>query len=137
MNGTLKLELRDHGLDYEVDTAPTTAGRDTCIYLERRDMTGSSFAFVPKKEHWTEGAEQEGKPGLFSAHRHREDLRRGGRSPMKPTRPRLRLCGPNGPPSACWNTATHLWNCGPFRRRWMSISTKPITPRNDVNGCSE
>lgn len=61
-NGTLKLQVDDNGLHYEVDTAPTTVGKDTVIYLERRDMRGSSFAFVPDKEAWTEGDEHNGSP---------------------------------------------------------------------------
>lgn len=45
--GTLKLMLGSHGLDYEIDTPDTSAGRDTIVSLRRGDLTGSSFLFRP------------------------------------------------------------------------------------------
>lgn len=52
--GTLRLKVTKTGLEYEVDTADNTAGRDTVVSLERGDMTGSSFAFYPVETTWTE-----------------------------------------------------------------------------------
>lgn len=54
--GTLKLTVRNHGLDYEIDTPDTQAGRDTVTSLKRGDMTGSSFQFMPRTDgyEWTE-----------------------------------------------------------------------------------
>ena len=50
--GTLQLAKKDHGLDYRNDTPNTTAGRDTIESLERKDMTGSSFQFLPRSGGW-------------------------------------------------------------------------------------
>lgn len=54
--GTLQLNVREHGLDYIVATANTTAGRDTIESLERGDLTGSSFQFLPRSGgyEWSE-----------------------------------------------------------------------------------
>lgn len=54
--GTLTLDVKSHGLDYRIDTADTTAGRDTVTSLKRGDMTGSSFQFLPRSDgyEWTE-----------------------------------------------------------------------------------
>lgn len=54
--GTLQLNVREHGLDYRVQTPNTTAGRDTVESLTRGDLTGSSFQFLPRSggAEWTE-----------------------------------------------------------------------------------
>jgi len=52
--GTLKLLLRTHGVDYEIDTPDTTAGRDTVTLLDRGDLDGSSFSFRATEVEWTE-----------------------------------------------------------------------------------
>ena len=59
-SGTLKLIVSTRGLEYEIDTADTTAGRDTVHSLERGDMSGSSFSFVPTKVTWTEEKLEDG-----------------------------------------------------------------------------
>lgn len=46
--GTLRLFVDDIGLRYEVDPPDTQAARDVLTLLRRGDITGSSFAFVPK-----------------------------------------------------------------------------------------
>lgn len=46
--GTLRLYADDVGLRYEIDVPDTQAGRDAVVSVQRRDMTGSSFAFVTK-----------------------------------------------------------------------------------------
>lgn len=45
--GTLSLELRKDGLSYRITPPDTTAGRDTVTSLNRGDISGSSFAFLP------------------------------------------------------------------------------------------
>lgn len=46
--GTLRLGTDSRGLWYEIDPPDTTAGRDALALIKRGDVTGSSFAFVPK-----------------------------------------------------------------------------------------
>ena len=45
--GTMRMNINENGLSYEVDIPDTVAGRDTQTYIERGDIAGSSFAFVP------------------------------------------------------------------------------------------
>lgn len=45
-NGTCRLSVDLRGLAYEVEPADVTASRDCLVYLRRKDVTGSSFAFV-------------------------------------------------------------------------------------------
>ena len=52
--GTLRLELDDVGLRYEVDLPDTTEGRDTAELLARGDLIGSSFKFRPVADEWDE-----------------------------------------------------------------------------------
>lgn len=52
--GTLRLGIDATGLRYEIDPPDTQAGRDACISLERGDMTGSSFSFMPDDVTWRE-----------------------------------------------------------------------------------
>lgn len=51
--GTLRLEVREQGLWYEVDLPDTTEGRDTAVLLERRDIIGSSFGFRTIEDDWS------------------------------------------------------------------------------------
>lgn len=51
---TLRLAVDSKGLRYEIDVAETQSGRDTTISIERGDLSGSSFAFVPKRTVWIE-----------------------------------------------------------------------------------
>lgn len=46
-SGTLRLSVDSRGLKFEIDTPDTTVGRDVKTLLERGDITGSSFAFIP------------------------------------------------------------------------------------------
>jgi len=59
---TLSLRLESHGLDYEIDTPDTQAGRDTVVALNRGDMTGSSFQFraMTGGVEWTEETTDDG-----------------------------------------------------------------------------
>jgi uncharacterized protein len=52
--GTLRLSIDSVGLKYEIDVPDTQAGRDTCVSLERGDLTGSSFTFLPDERVWRE-----------------------------------------------------------------------------------
>ncbi len=52
--GTLRLSIDETGLKYEIDAPDTHAGRDACVSLERDDMTGSSFSFLPDDTTWRE-----------------------------------------------------------------------------------
>ena len=45
--GTLQLEVTSEGLAYRITPPPTAVGRDTVTLLERGDLDGSSFAFLP------------------------------------------------------------------------------------------
>jgi len=47
MGGTLTVREHAGGLNYEVDIPDTVAGRDTKTYIDRGDISGSSFAFMP------------------------------------------------------------------------------------------
>jgi len=48
MGETLRLLVTSEALVYDVDVPDTVAGRDTAVYIERGDIAGSSFAFVPE-----------------------------------------------------------------------------------------
>ena len=43
--GTLKLDLRDDGLYYEIDVPDTVAGNELLEHIKRGEMYGTSFAF--------------------------------------------------------------------------------------------
>lgn len=45
--GTLRLRADDHGLEYEVDLPNTSYANDLRELVERGDITGASFGFVP------------------------------------------------------------------------------------------
>lgn len=53
-SGTLRLEVDDHGLRYEIDLPNTTEGRDTAELLRRGDLKGSSFSFRAIEDSWGE-----------------------------------------------------------------------------------
>jgi HK97 family phage prohead protease len=46
---TMAVGVDERGMFYDIDTPDTTAGRDTVVNIERNEMTGSSFAFVPRE----------------------------------------------------------------------------------------
>ena len=53
---TLRITEDSRGLRYEIDLPDTSVGRDVATSIERGDLTGSSFAFVPESIEWkTEG----------------------------------------------------------------------------------
>jgi len=54
--GTLQLEVTSEGLAYRISPPDTQVGRDTVMLLQRGDMDGSSFAFLPSTGgvKWTE-----------------------------------------------------------------------------------
>ncbi len=51
---TLRLSVDATGLRYEIDVPDTTIGRDTLVSIDRGDLSGSSFAFVPTRTVWVE-----------------------------------------------------------------------------------
>jgi HK97 family phage prohead protease len=46
-SGTLRLSVDSSGLEYEVDLPNTSVGRDVRELVERGDIDGASFGFVP------------------------------------------------------------------------------------------
>ena len=56
VSGTLRLDLRTEGLGYEIETPDTSAGRDAIESLNRGDLDGSSFSFLPEPDGvvWSE-----------------------------------------------------------------------------------
>jgi HK97 family phage prohead protease len=52
--GTMRLSVDQRGLKYEIDLPDTQVGRDVAKSIERKDVTGSSFAFRVTKQTWTE-----------------------------------------------------------------------------------
>lgn len=52
--GTMRLSVDERGLKYEIDVPDTQMGRDTVISIERGDLSGSSFAFTPRRTVWIE-----------------------------------------------------------------------------------
>lgn len=52
--GTLRLSIDAVGLRYDIDQDDTNPGRDTAKFVERRDVTGSSFSFVPRDTSYRE-----------------------------------------------------------------------------------
>jgi HK97 family phage prohead protease len=57
-SGTLRLSVDDFGLRYDITLADTQAGRDVATSIDRGDITGSSFAFIPRKVSWIEEDER-------------------------------------------------------------------------------
>ncbi|MAS42238.1 MAG: HK97 family phage prohead protease [Rhodobacteraceae bacterium] len=53
-SGTLRLAEDSRGLQFELDVANTTAGRDVLESVGRGDITGASFAFKARRDAWTE-----------------------------------------------------------------------------------
>lgn len=52
-SGTLKLEVTDEGLAFEVDLPDTSYGRDIRELVSRGDLTGASFGVVPGEDEWS------------------------------------------------------------------------------------
>lgn len=60
--GTLRLRVDERGLLYETTPPDTQLVRDQVVApIERGDVTGSSFMFLPRKTVWVE-EQQDGKP---------------------------------------------------------------------------
>jgi HK97 family phage prohead protease len=59
--GTMKLSADGLGLKYEIDPGNTSIARDVTEHLNRKDVTGSSFAFIVDEERWTETKDAAGK----------------------------------------------------------------------------
>ena len=51
--GTMKLSVDSRGLVYDISAADTTAAKDVLKHLQRGDLTGSSFSFIPGVENVT------------------------------------------------------------------------------------
>jgi HK97 family phage prohead protease len=52
--GTLRVEKDRHGLRVEIDPPDTTVGQDIVQSIQRRDISGMSFAFQTMKDQWDE-----------------------------------------------------------------------------------
>jgi HK97 family phage prohead protease len=52
--GTLRLGVDSTGLEYEVDLPDTSYARDLRELVERGDIDGASFGFVPGQTEWAE-----------------------------------------------------------------------------------
>jgi uncharacterized protein len=53
-SGTLRLSVDARGLKYEIDPPDTQLARDLMVSMRRKDITGSSFGFVCKRDQWTD-----------------------------------------------------------------------------------
>lgn len=62
--GTLTLSLTAEGLAYTVTPPDTEEGRSVLTAVDRRDVTGSSFMFLPVRTVWEE-IKREGEPRLY------------------------------------------------------------------------
>ena len=52
---TLRLEVDDHGLQFEVDLPDTTYARDLRELISRNDISTMSFGFIPGQDEWSRG----------------------------------------------------------------------------------
>lgn len=50
--GTLRLSVDSSGLEYEVSLPNTSYANDIRELVERGDVTGASFGFIPDEWHW-------------------------------------------------------------------------------------
>lgn len=57
---TMRLSADARGLKYEIDPPDTQSARDAVKVLERGDVDGSSFAFLPNKVTWEEQRKADG-----------------------------------------------------------------------------
>lgn len=53
-SGTMKLSIDAKGLAYEIEPGDTSVSRDVQVHLDRGDVSGSSFSFVPTEASWIE-----------------------------------------------------------------------------------
>lgn len=54
---TLHLNLDARGLAYVIDAPDTTVARDLIVSMRRKDITGSSFGFICKRDQWTDNSD--------------------------------------------------------------------------------
>lgn len=52
--GTLALSIDSRGLAYSIDPPDTSYANDLIVSMRRKDVTQSSFAFITKRDQWTE-----------------------------------------------------------------------------------
>ncbi len=53
-SNTLQLSIDARGLAYTIDPPDTQTARDLIVSMRRKDVTQSSFAFICKRDQWTE-----------------------------------------------------------------------------------
>lgn len=53
-SGTLQLSVDSTGLAYEIDLPDTSYARDVRALVERGDVNGASFQFIPEKIEWAD-----------------------------------------------------------------------------------
>lgn len=58
-NKTLKLRADEEGLHYEIEPNDTTYTQDLLKAIQRGDVSGSSFAFLPTKVRWARDGDLE------------------------------------------------------------------------------
>lgn len=58
-SATLRLDIDDRGLAYEIDLPDTSTGRDVAELLRRGDIRGSSFGFRTIRDEWFQSDEGE------------------------------------------------------------------------------
>lgn len=49
-NGTMSIDFKDDGVYYRSEIPPTSYGKDFMIHMERNNVYGSSFTFMPVKD---------------------------------------------------------------------------------------
>lgn len=52
--GTMRLAVDARGLSYEIDPPDTQFAKDLMVSMRRGDINGSSFAFIVKRDQWTD-----------------------------------------------------------------------------------
>lgn len=72
--GTLRLFVDQIGLRYEIDPPDTQTARDLLANLRRGDISGSSFAFLPRDTAHREIAASGEKPAEIILERHEVEL---------------------------------------------------------------
>ena len=54
---TLTLNLDARGLAYVIDPPDTSVAQDLIAPIRRKDITGSSFGFIAKRDQWTDNSD--------------------------------------------------------------------------------
>jgi uncharacterized protein len=55
---TLQLSVDARGLAYEIDPPDTQVGRDLMVSMRRKDITQSSYAYIVKRDQWTDNEDE-------------------------------------------------------------------------------